>query len=414
MVDTATIPTRHQPPGVAVRWALCLLALIAAILSWILFMQSTSSGGLPGCGVGSGCDAVLSSQWATWLGVPVSLAAMVVYAGILAAALHIGPGAPQRRQRGAWIVLLCLATIAAAAAVWFIVVQAAILGQLCKYCTAVHVCGLLLAALIWLKAPIGRRRLLPDEPDDPVLLSAPAACALAALALLPVAGLILGQTFVPAESTRVERIAGGSTFDTGPGTDRQLTLLNGAVRVSPHEFPILGSPDAPVVIAELYDYTCPHCRRLHGHLGAARDRYGDQLAILALPVPLGAQCNRLVTQTHPRHETACELAKIAMAVWRADPAAFERMHGWLMAGENPPSPEAAMQHAIGLVGETALAAALDHPWVEQRILNNVELYAMTGGSLPQLMTTAAVIRGRPATARELFGLLEAETPLQSP
>ena len=39
---------------------------------------------------------------------------------------------------------------------------------------------------------------------------------------------------------------------------------------------ILGSPDAPYLIAEMFDYACHHCRRLHGHVKKAQQRYGDQ------------------------------------------------------------------------------------------------------------------------------------------
>src|SRR5690606_3513530 len=111
---------------------------------------------------------------------------------------------------------------------------------------------------------------LPDEPADPMLVGPAAAYGLALLALLPVAVLIVGQFAAADVTTRVDHVsrAGGETFDTGPGMDRQLTLLRGAVRVEPHQFPVMGSPDAPVVIAEIYDYTCPHCRRLHSQLTA--------------------------------------------------------------------------------------------------------------------------------------------------
>lgn len=416
MADINAIPTRFRPPGPAVRWAVRLLAMVAAAMSAVLLYEALASagGGLPGCGAGSGCGAVLSSRWSAWRGVPVSLPAVVIYAAIAALSWRMGPGVPERGQRSAWTALLGLSAVAAAAAVWFIFVQLALLGHVCRYCTAVHACGLLVAALVWLTGPIGRRRLLPGEPRDPVLIAPTAACGLALLAILPAAALVLGQVLMPDAAARVDRVAGGDTFDTGPGPDRRLTLLNGAVHVRPHDFPTLGSADAPVVIAELYDYTCPHCRRLHTQLAAARERYGGRLAILMLPVPLDADCNPLVVETGPRQEDACELAKLAMAVWLANPAAFEAMHDYLMAGESPPVVAEAQRHAAELVGADALTAALDDPWVGQQVQRSIGLYRMTGGSLPQLLTTAAVIRGRPHTAAELFALLEAETPLQSP
>ena len=87
----------------------------------------------------------------------------------------------------------------------------------------------------------------------------------------------------------------------------------------------------------LMDYTCPHCRKMHAHLREAMDRYGDQLAVVILPMPLELDCNKLVPATDPSHRGACKIARTALAVAEVDPSKFLDFHNFLMAerGESP-------------------------------------------------------------------------------
>ncbi len=397
-----------------IPWAIRAVAASAAVLCGVLLWQSlrAGGGGVPGCAPGSGCDTVLSSGWSRVAGVPIAAPALVVYAVMLGASLHIGPGATEARRRGAWLVLIVASYAAALAAVWFTAIQLVNLGVLCKWCTAVHAHGVVLAAVVFGGSPYRGRP------------AAVAACA----AVRGVAGLVGVLVAAPPPPVRVGGggggaggvpggILGGVTLPAELASLPGRGFAGGSVRLDPAQFPLLGSPEAEVVIVELFDYTCPGCRRLHAYLEAARGRYGERLAIVALPVPLDADCNPMVTHPDPAHETACELATVALATWRVLPGAFAELHGWLLEGDAPPTPEAARARAASLVGAGALGEAMRDPAIADLLGRTIRLYQVTdfrGGALPRLLTEDAILSGRPPTVEAFFQILEEETGLESP
>jgi len=95
---------------------------------------------------------------------------------------------------------------------------------------------------------------------------------------------------------------------------RRISFLGGQVRIDVFDVPIIGSVDAPYVMIELFDYTCGHCRLVHRRLQQARQRYGDQLSIVTLPVPMNKECNPAAKDSRPDLRHACELAKIVLAL----------------------------------------------------------------------------------------------------
>ena len=73
------------------RLAQCLL-LPALGISLYLAYQSLSGGGIAGCGAGSDCSTVLTSRWAYWFSLPVSVPAALVYIAVLVASFFVGVG----------------------------------------------------------------------------------------------------------------------------------------------------------------------------------------------------------------------------------------------------------------------------------------------------------------------------------
>jgi len=122
------------------------LAAVALCLSTYLTWTTWSSTPVVGCD-SSGlieCEHVLTSPWSKWLGLPVSLLGALVYVGILAACW---PAA--RHASGlAWTALLALSLLAAGSAMWFIGLQAVMLGSFCLYCLGIHSCGLAIGVLM--------------------------------------------------------------------------------------------------------------------------------------------------------------------------------------------------------------------------------------------------------------------------
>lgn len=375
-------------PARAVLWLMGVLAAVALGGSAFLLYESLAAGQpLPGCGPGSGCDAVLNSRWSRWLGVPVAGPAALLYAVMLGSTFVLG-GRSTPRRMAAWMLLIMGGAMAIGAAGWFISVQALWVGAWCKYCLVVHVSGVLLGVLVFATAPIGRTR--------PGSVGPPAAILGLLVAMVGVGVLAAGQLMVSPAMTRVVELREGAS-----------------VEIDPAGLPHVGDATAQVVVLYLFDYTCPHCRRMHGHLAEAVARYEGQLAVVALVSPLHPDCNPVIDYLGPMQEHGCDLAKLSLAVWRAGQERWGEFHTWLFDSDAPREPIEARAKAAELVGEAALAEALADPWVAEQLARNVAMYGMTEvDRLPQLVVGNEVIAGRPESAEALMALLEERTVLE--
>lgn len=194
---------------------------------------------------------------------------------------------------------------------------------------------------------------------------------------------------------------------------RIISVMGGKVKLNAYAWPIVGRPDATHVLVELFDYTCPHCRKMNGQLKIALDRFGDQLAVLTLPVPLSNECNDTVTRTNHQHQDACELARMALAVWRVDPGSFAVYHNWMFATSRSRSSSEARHHAAQLVGTDALNKELGKSLVNQYIAKHVLLYKRAGqGTVPKLMTERLTLRGQTSSPDSFCDLLQGELKIQ--
>ena len=55
------------------NWALLAISIVGMALAGYLTFKSLTGGSLRGCSAGSGCEVVLSSRWATMLGLPTAV-----------------------------------------------------------------------------------------------------------------------------------------------------------------------------------------------------------------------------------------------------------------------------------------------------------------------------------------------------
>src|SRR5215510_12822661 len=126
--DQRAATPRPQPverPGP--HWPILVLSLAGIALTGYLSWAASSGSGLQGCGVDSGCDAVLSSRWATLLGAPTSAWGLLAY-GTLAALAW-------RRSSGwRWIATWTVAFMGVLYSVYLTTVSVTLLGATCPYC----------------------------------------------------------------------------------------------------------------------------------------------------------------------------------------------------------------------------------------------------------------------------------------
>jgi uncharacterized membrane protein/protein-disulfide isomerase len=210
--DTDVPPCGDDPRGGILRWPLRGLSLTAMLLSGFLaWISLTHDVALAGCGGVAffDCDTVLGSRWATWFGLPVSLPAVAVYAGILTGSILIGPRRSPVRRARAWQALILLGVLAAGAGLWFAGLSFFGGEPWCPLCLVIHACGLAVAGLVLVGGPISRSHAEQHWFDAlgtaagfrqavPRVAIAPTAAAKLGLAgLVGVAALALGQWLIP-------------------------------------------------------------------------------------------------------------------------------------------------------------------------------------------------------------------------
>lgn len=397
-----------------------LLALVGLALSLYLLVEVLRKQPLPGCGPGSSCDVVLSSRWSRWLGTPVSGLAAVLYLAALAALAQIGPKRPPRIRHSAWSSLVAIATMLALGALWFIALQFH-LKSICVYCMAAHGVGLLLAAFIFVTAPVGTARpeITAGRAPDANLRPLPALAAVG-LGLLAFGVLVMGQmAYEPPPSSQIGQFLPSAALrepasqSPPQATARSVSLLGGILKLEPNDYPLLGWNQAPHVLAVFFDYTCEFCREVHRQIEEVRPRYGTQLAIISIVIPNEARCNPAIALTDPKHRGACDYAKLSLAVWHANPSAYAKFDSWLMMGALPPDLKRAREFAADLVGQEALDKALADPSLDRELQQHLLVQQQTGTTLvPQIAAPGGRIVGRLPSINVLYDVLEKRMGLQ--
>ena len=296
-----TTTTENKP-----AWLIAKIFLLLATCgaSYLLFV-ALKDGPVAGCGTGSSCDSVLKSRWAYILpGVSVTIPALLTYLLLLFGAFF-------RRGSELWKgIMLVAALTVIGAAFWFIGLQVIELGAFCKWCMATHVSGVLgCVFLLRGLAPV------PKELK-------PLALGVAGLSL---SALIMCQMILPQATTSKTDLGTGSVVSDG----RVMTILGNEVDID--AMPSIGDTDSENVMVMFFDYTCGSCRRMHGYLNAALDRYSEQgFRVVLVPTPLNPDCNRYFTQDLAIHRGACTFAKLAHALWLIDPQMFREFDKWMI------------------------------------------------------------------------------------
>ena len=430
---------RLAPPKPVSRWIMRGLALIAFVLTFYLLNSALKGDPVAGCGgaAGRNCNDVLDSQWSTWLGlVPVSLGGILVYGAMLVTLCLDAPTVTQRQRCVIWAVLIILSVMAAGSALWFVGLQVLILKAFCAYCLATHACGLVLASMVLVYVPIERPNLPYRNGAERPVIGKTAGAWFGAVGLLGVAFLVMGQVMFQQSTHRIVSVDASIDNPVQPNfntdvplsapsvvaapakannhdeSEQSFSFLNGQRLLTPSHGPILGSPDAPHVIAMMFDYTCHVCRKTHHYVQQASQRYNDQLAVLLLPVPLDHTCNPAISRTSYSHRDACAYAKIALAVWKANGDRFAAFDQWLTESEKPPLLQDARAEAERLVGTTTLTLALADGAIQDILLDNSSFYAaMKKGRIPKFITESRVMVGKPASVEDFFRFLESEIGL---
>ncbi len=449
------------------QWTLRFIALTALATSSYLAWVAISSGSVAGCGSGTtfDCSHVLSSRWSSLLGIPVSFPAVLLYAVV--SMLLIVPMRGKWGERR-WSIVAFAAFLAGLGGLWFIGLQVFWLKHLCPYCLVVHGCGLTMAALVATNrftrsylsirlvatasvavlsfvaaqillpaaekfeiveyktspatevqaspieaSPVDRTREGSPASDHGDIFESPlrapgkgSATRVKSIRHTWLHGfhpmlLLNAQVTVETPLSRSEQNA-----ESAP-TDRKLVSILNGVRLDVAQWPLLGRTDAKYVIVEMLDYTCGHCQNTHAAIHGAMQKYGDQLAVIVLPVPLDAQCNPEISSTAAEHKEACQIAKLAVAVWHVSPERFEEFHNWLM--ETKPNYAKATIQAESLIDRNKLQAELQSSIPSDFIKSNLKLYKRaSAGAIPKILFPETSTVGEMRSKDSLISMIDRE------
>ena len=202
--------------------------------------------------------------------------------------------------------------------------------------------------------------------------------------------------------------------DEAPALTRAMTFLDGKVKINVYDEAVLGSPEAKYVVVELMDYTCPHCRKMHALMHEALERYGDQLAVVVMPVPLELECNKMVASTDPMHRGACKISRMALAVAKADPSKFVDFHEFLLADpDKAPTSAQAVMRAFRMTDRSKLSKYTRDKGVDARLQKYISLFSAlstehqgkTSFGLPVQIVGDTVLTGD-MTSKDMFAAWE--------
>lgn len=111
----------------APNWPLLAVSILGMLLAAYLTWAKFTGGAVQGCSAGGGCDLVLSSRWATLLGLPTSLWGFFGYASLAAIAFV-------RRADRQWTWAWSVALFGVCYSVYLTIVSLTMLQSACPYC----------------------------------------------------------------------------------------------------------------------------------------------------------------------------------------------------------------------------------------------------------------------------------------
>jgi uncharacterized membrane protein/protein-disulfide isomerase len=382
---------------------------------------------VPGCGPNSSCDKVLASPWAYWLGIPVSLPGLGLYAVFLISTFSFKSDQLEKAKRALNTLTLCSFAIIGAA-IWFVGVQAIAIKAFCPYCCTAHASASL-AAIIFLCNANG----ISSRLSMRLNLTRSIGVAAGLIALIAGVQLVAPTKLPPPKivdlghnnnTKSINKPGQGDEARTLPvieyrdwpkpvklvETDPNLFPIPGTdLRLKVDRLPMMGSVKAPHRVGLLFDYTCPDCRELHGFIRAAVDKFNGQLSCLMIPMPLDKNCNSLIEDTYPDHIDGCEYAKIFLAVHQAAPTKYDEFDRWLFSNhEEKKELNKVRQYAMELIGADALKNALSSAPVLEQLRQNIRVYELNYENTTHTIMPQTIIKGE-----VLFGTPESAAKIQS-
>jgi len=298
-------------------------------------------GGVCKAGAVVNCDAVLSSEWSKFAGLPTAFWGFLYFS--VMSAWFIVVGRPSGSMRWLHSLVLLGTGLASLGVIGLAYIMYVKIGHVCLFCAATHVTTVVLFILTFLLRPRGEesgsgqpRRPVGPAPTFDNLIGHPCTRLLLAFALVAAMTAAVGWTSFQFlrekayaaeyrkrwESYEADLSAVYLRFMEQPKVDLPLTP----------DDPIRGDINAPHTLIVYSDFLCPWCKTLADVVDKILQDYPGRVQIVFRHFPMDTMCNPGISQN--LHPGACAAAVTAEAARiLGGPEAFWKTHDALFADQ---------------------------------------------------------------------------------
>lgn len=252
------------------------------------------------CAISKGfnCITVATSEYSSFLGIPVALFGVEFFVAGLAVVLLSAAGGWRVR---AWDSLLFIGMVLSLPACGVLAwISISCIESVCIICTLIYGVNLVLFALLLLA---NRRRLGKLLTEGPRELLKNLATARGGIGVTLVASLAISQFFW------VPRLLHA---DAKPPETKVAEAWHGL----PTAGLTLGPKDAPITVEEFTDFECPYCSKAHHVMVRAVNAFRGKVYLVHRDFPLDMACHPMIQQRF--HGFACQAAYYARCAGKQD------------------------------------------------------------------------------------------------
>jgi len=423
-------PPPHDNHIIIGNWIQITRALLisaSVITAYLALLTLAQGGDVPGCGPDSDCDKVLRSKWAYWLGIPVSIPGLCLYLLFFLKTFGIkfnNLSPSNKKQIRSLNTLTLCAFGVIGGGIWFIGIQALEIKAFCPYCCTAHALAMTASGIFLTRSGIIAERLNVNINITGGVLTMTAFIVIIATTQFLFPKQNPAAKIIELSNSKTNTAVQNNQKTATTKSNQNNTVINNLnnkeapfpipktkLSLITSKLPIIGDRNAKKRIAVLFDYTCHHCRTLHGYVRQIIPKYKNQLSSIMVPMPLDSKCNPRIKTTQKDHINACNYAKICLAVHQVSPGKYDEFDKWLFSDHNSTKPLSTVRkYAEEIAGKKIFNETIDSQSVLDQLATNIEVYNLNsnnGGTtiMPQSIIKNRVMFGPPPSAQALEKIL---------
>lgn len=417
----------HITIGNWIQITRALLISASVITAYLALLTLAQGGDVPGCGPDSDCDKVLRSKWAYWLGIPVSIPGLCLYLLFFLKTFGIkfnNLSPSNKKQIRSLNTLTLCAFGVIGGGIWFIGIQALEIKAFCPYCCTAHALAMTASGIFLTRSGIIAERLNVNINITGGVLTMTAFIVIIATTQFLFPKQNPAAKIIELSNSKTNTAVQNNQKTATTKSNQNNTVINNLnnkeapfpipktkLSLITSKLPIIGDRNAKKRIAVLFDYTCHHCRTLHGYVRQIIPKYKNQLSSIMVPMPLDSKCNPRIKTTQKDHINACNYAKICLAVHQVSPGKYDEFDKWLFSDHNSTKPLSTVRkYAEEIAGEKIFNETINSQSVLDQLATNIEVYNLNsnnGGTtiMPQSIIKNRVMFGPPPSAQALEKIL---------